>query len=245
MLEAEESERRRGHCDCGPDAPDASNSPARPTMPAPRPCTCATMRWPPPRSGSPRLSRLPWRTEGLVATVGKVDRRAQRRQRRSRDSAREPRCAPPARRQCAWPLWKRLIENAQTPSPSAAALPCSVQTRWTSRPFPWTSGSPAFLADAIEAAGMPAEANAQRRRPRRHGDGRPRAHGHAVSAQPRRHQPPSRRSRASKRTWKRHCSVGRKFLERLAADDSLESNNADFRSEVDCICIISDQREAA
>ena len=47
----------------------------------------------------------------------------------------------------------------------------------------------AYLAEAIEAAGFPGETDAQRRRPRRHGDGGAHADGDALSAQPRRHQP--------------------------------------------------------
>ena len=57
-------ERRGGHRHRGPDPPQSRVSPATPTTPAPRQCTCAAMRWPPLRSGSRQWKR--WRARPMA-----------------------------------------------------------------------------------------------------------------------------------------------------------------------------------
>ena len=90
---------------------------------------------------------------------------------------------------------EKLIENANEIA-ARRGLALQRTDRLDQPAVPMDERLTSFLADAIEAAGMPLEAYAQRRRSRRHGHGRSRARGDAVPAQPRRHQPPSRRSRA-------------------------------------------------
>ena len=77
-------------------------------------------------------------TEGLVATVGKVDV--------------EPNAANVVPGKAPVSLDVRHAHDAsrthaveklsrrQMQLPSAAVLPCNAQTDWTSPPFPWTSG---------------------------------------------------------------------------------------------------------
>ena len=195
VLEAEESERCRRRRPSWARRGSASRSRATPTTPAPRRCICAAMRWPPRRSGSRRWKRWRQSTEGLVATVGKiaVEPNAGNVIPGTRDA--EPRRAPRATTRARMAAVDELLAAGRGHR-SAARTRARMRTTDGS-----TRGADGRTADGVPGRGnrsrrFPAKTHAQRRRPRRHGDGRARAHGHALSAQSRRHQPPSRRSSA-------------------------------------------------
>ena len=110
---------------------------------------------------------------------------------------------------------KKLIDSANAIAERRGlALQCTGQMDQPA--VPMDERLTAFLADAIEAGGMPVKHDAERRRPRRHGDGRPRADGDALSAQPRRlsHHPAET---VLEEDVEAALHVGSKFLERLAA----------------------------
>ncbi len=136
------------------------------------------------------VESLALHTEGLVATVGKLDvepnvanviagaARVSLDVRHAADAERESAVGT-------------LLDQAESiAAKRGLTLKC---TRQMDQPaVPMDERLTAILAAAIEVSRPAREAHDQRRRPRRHGHGCARTHGHALLAQPRRHQPSSR-----------------------------------------------------
>ncbi len=120
-----------------------------------RPCTCATMLWRERRNGSPQWNRWRKRTDGLVATVGKIGRGTERRQ-----------CDPGA---CARVLEVRhandasakgsrgsVAANRRKPIAERRGLKLRIRSAQMDQPaVPMDERLTAFLAEAIEAVGLP------------------------------------------------------------------------------------------
>ena len=141
VLEAEGSQRSRGHKHRWPDPAAISGSSAMPTMPAPLRCICAAMRWPLPPNGSRAVEALAMKTDGLVATVGKLDAHPNAGNVIAGSAelsldVRHPDDTVAGLRS------KNLIETAEAIATRRGLQARMDRQRWTSRLCRWTSASP-------------------------------------------------------------------------------------------------------
>ena len=155
-------------------------------------------------------------TEGLVATVGKIEVTPNA----GNVIAGTCQMSLDVRHRtmpCASSAVDELLEQAEQIADAARTGVRSATRQMDQPAVPMDERLTAFMTDVDRGRGFPVQNNAQRRRPRCHGDGRPHAHGDALSAQPRRHQPSSREA-VREEDVEAALQVGAKFLERLAAE---------------------------